>query len=161
MISNKMTSVLTIIVSLVVFTVTAYADNETAYWTDTQNKRISAIELETYSNKTVRLNVEIPKNTTLKAYSAILYYDNENLTAKVKGSPDSKMNPLNINDNEGSVVFNSFDVSGISGKVSLADVTFSGINASQSHCSVLFTAFGKSTEEQFLPKTSVLKITVK
>jgi len=159
--NNKIITVLTILVSFIAFTVAAYAENATAYWSDTADKKISKIELKTQSSKTVRLKVDIPNNAILKAYSAILYYDNSNVSASVKGSPDSKMTPLNINDNEGAIVFNSFDVSGVTGKVSIADITLSGMNSSQSHCSILFTAFGESTEKQFLPKTSVLEITVK
>jgi len=152
-----------LVVSFMIAPLQASETDNNAYWTGISNEKVSALNLKAGESKTVKLLAEIPNQKTLKAYSVVIYFDETIMSLQVTASPDATMKPKMISsDTPGTVVINSFDVTGVSGKVApIVEVTFTGIEAGTYPCSVLFTAFGESANNQFLPKCNSLQVNVK
>jgi len=166
MLNNNSMRIMTFTIIIVLVAIVAYAqdNNNLAYWTDSANKKINNLEIEKGQSILVRLKAEIPQNKILKAYSVIIYFDNSKISVEANATPNSRIVPSNVSiEDSGAIIINGFDVKGITGKstASITDITITGKETGDFPCSILFTAFGEKSDDQFLPKGDYLTILVK
>jgi hypothetical protein len=159
--STKLFVLAVLTISFMITSIHAETVNN-SFWTNQQNMNVSEVTLKAGESGTVRLSAEIPDNKTLKAYSVIIYFDETIMALNTSASPHSAMKPKMISsDSPGSIVINSFDVKGVTGKsTAIADIVIKGVKSGSSSCNVLFTAFGENADDQFLPKSSSLQVNV-
>lgn len=148
--------------------VTVSADDAAnqAYWIDVASgAKIDQLVLSDGGTGFIRLVAEVPKEKILKAYSCIVMYDNAAISVdKASAAVGSSLPALNVNDDDsGSIVVNAFDVAGIDGEaeVAIVDVVVTANTADASFISVLFSAFGSSSDDQFMPDVKPLEVVVK
>jgi hypothetical protein len=136
---------------------------EFAYWTEPgSDMHIKTLSIEGES-KTLRFKANVPSGKTLKAYKFIIEYDSEKVSVVAKTSQDETFQPANVNTaTPGMIIFNGFDVSGITGlaAIEFIDVTFTAIQQGSLDIITNVQNFGSSSSDQFLPTPEVLHINV-
>lgn len=112
------------------------------FWSDTGNQEITDIDLDRAGGendqRTVRLRAEVPTGVTLQSYQFTLNYGTgitvENIVASPQPPPPAAffppvaINPGVFPDDSGQIIFNSFDLTGVTGPatLSLVDITVRG-----------------------------------
>lgn len=146
---------------LMMMAVSAHADGNKAYWTDTSGIKLEKLELAVGSEAVIRLVAEVPKGKTLKAYSMTVFYEPA-VSATAVASPDSVFPPMNINAADGAISINSFNVNGVTdSSVAIIDVTVKGVSEGTANISVMVANYGASASDEFKPTVLPLPVIVK
>jgi len=163
--SKKITSLVIIFIAVFAFALTANADNakKSLIWENISGETVTSLDLAVGEETTIRLKAEVPEGKKLKAYSFMIFYDENIAVENVVAAQDAAIAPAAINfDTPGEINVNGFDLEGVEiGKCAFVDITLKGKDAGQGYISVMTSAFGSSAKEQFKPKDSVLSINVR
>ncbi|QTA78557.1 carbohydrate-binding domain-containing protein [Desulfonema limicola] len=160
---KNITKVFIIMMAVLAVAITVHAENSNkGSWAGIAD---NALNLAVGEEVVIQLNAEIPADKTLNAFSCMIMYDEKVLevldVAKVE---KSAVTPKNINNDKeaGEIFVNGFDVTGVKGKLDAAivNVTVKALEAGNANISVLFSAFGASADDQFLPSVPPVKVTV-
>lgn len=163
--SKKITSILIIFIAVFALTLTASADSakKSLFWENSSGEDIDSLELAAGGNATITLKAKVPEGKTLKAYSFMIFYDDDIVAVeKVEAAPDAGIAPAVINDaTPGEINVNGFDVMGVGeGTCSFVTIKLNAKDAGTGHISVMTSSFGSDAKNQFKPKGSGLKVKV-
>lgn len=129
---------------------------------------VSEIVISSAKGTTLQLGVRIPADKILRAYSFNLLEDSDYFTIeKVTPAADAVLPPMLIGTKKADQIsVNGMDIDGISagkdGKViSLVDITMHGVSSGTSELTVVFTVFGNSGDDQFIPDALVIPVTIR
>ena len=145
----------------------AFGQDHEAYWTDaTDDSLLTQLDLEVGAERVIRLNAEVPPDSTLKAYNISLAYDPTKVSIEsAVATTGSAFPPTNINTatgTPGEIIINSFNTSGVAGEAALPliDVTVRGVMSGTFDFAITVNSFGSASTDQFPPTPVNLAVTV-
>lgn len=144
----------------------AHSEGNSAFLADVANGvHVQSVNLTVNKVKEMRLVAEVPAGKTLKAYSVSIKYDPLICMLRtVTPAPGTPIPPMIINtDIPGLIKINGFDLSGIKGHemIPLIDMKISGKSPGTGTIVIVPKSFGEKADDQFIPDTTPVPVTVK
>lgn len=141
-------------------------ENASLCWIDPiRGSHLQELDVPLNQERDIRLVAVIPADKILKAYNITVVYDGS-IVKVLKALPVSGhvLSPKYVNTiSLGSVTFNGFDVQGVAGvtEIPLMDIALKGTKKGGFQTIIAPNSFGSSAEEQFIPLTQEITVTVR